>query len=193
MAKVQRIDFFRPVLYTVRSIVRYTENCTVYYILYRRRPYYLVRLSLYLGIRTSFCPAVSRLPETQLRNHNTTTSSVLHLITFWVVRTDWLGVFVADQFRHRDWRKSAVGIRIRRSYLFRQRLGDETSPLTPANLIVLLAPVYVQIRILDFKSVERVQIGALLQFESCIDQIVLKFRLWSKFTASGARQPDFSP
>ena len=86
-------------------------------------------------------------------------------------------MFVADKFRLRDSRKSAVGIRITRSYLFRRRLGDETSPLTTANLIVLLAPVYVQIRFLVFESVETVQTGALLQFESCIDQIVLKFRL----------------
>ena len=83
---------------------------------------------------------------------------------------------VAGKFHLWDLRKSSVGIRIARSHLSWERLGDETNPLTPADSIILLPLVYVQKCILVFKSVERVQIGALLHFESCIDEIVLNFR-----------------
>ena len=133
-------------------------------------------LIVHPGIRPTFCTPINILPKTQPRSHNTTTPSVLHLISFWVVQTDVFGVVVHCRNYLRDSSKPLSGNWIALNLIFRQRFGESMNIVAPANSIVLLAPVSVQNFILVLKSVERVQIGALLHFESCIYEIVLNFR-----------------
>ena len=116
------------------------------------------------------------LPKTQLRIHNTITLSVLHLINFWVVWTDVFGVGVSWWSRCWDLRKHGSWNWIALIHLFRRRFGEPLNVLAPADLRVFLAPVHVPNYIFVLKSVERVQIGALLHFKSLICAIVSNFR-----------------
>ena len=135
---------------------------------------------------------MSILPKAQLRIHNTIILSVLHLSNFWVVQTDSFGVVDSWRIRRWDLRNRWSWNCIALNHLFRQRFGKSMNILAPANSSALLAPICVSNFIFVLKSVERVQIGALLRFKSLICAIVL-FQAWSKFTALNARQQDFSP
>ena len=125
---------------------------------YRLRHDVLFCLSVYPGNRAFFWPAMNILLETHLRIHNTTTLSVLHLISFWVVQIDYCAIVGGRGKLHRDPRKTSAANRIAGSRLHRSRLAEEVNTVTPACSALLLAPVYVSKCILSYKTINCAQI-----------------------------------
>ena len=125
---------------------------------YRLRHYVLFCLSVYPGNRAFFWPAMNILLETHLRIHNTTTLSVLHLISFWVVQIDYCAIVGGRGKLHRDPRKTSAANRIAGSRLHRSRLAEEVNTVTPACSTLLSAPVYVSKCILAYKTINCAQI-----------------------------------
>ena len=125
---------------------------------YRLRHYVLFCLSVYPGNRAFFWPAMNILLETHLCIHNTTTLSVLHLISFWVVRIDYCATVGGRGKLHRDPRKTSAANRIAGSRLHRSWLAEEVITVTPACSTLLLAPVYVSKSILSYKTINCAQI-----------------------------------